>query len=185
MSQVNMTVTLSSAVGIALSVNPTVIILSPTKTSAYVTLYINDATAWTVSKTTNLIITPSDTTYSASVSIPLLAVSSSSSTPIITLTTSTTTKKSATFSIGCSEEGRIIYHVSRLFTYNNTACTMNITDIRSWSQQTSLDGLRVSETYYDCQDQIAVVNVVTKGTPQSIQINGLLASYAYTIQAFC
>lgn len=103
MSQVNMTVTLSSNVGISLRTNPTIIFFYPTKVTAYINLYINDATLWTVGKTTNLVITPQGSTYAAGVSIPLNAVTAVSGTPAFSLTTGTINKKSATFSITCSE----------------------------------------------------------------------------------
>ncbi len=97
-----MTVTLSSNVGISLRINPTIVYFYPTKVTAYITLYINDATLWTVGKTTNLIITPQGTTYAAPISIPLNAVVAPSGTPTFTLTTGTITKKDATFTASCS-----------------------------------------------------------------------------------
>ena len=103
MSQVNMTVTLSSNVGISLRTNPTIIYFYPTKFTAYINLYINDATLWTVGKTTNLVITPQDTTYAAGISIPLNAVAAVSGTPSFSLNTGTLNKKSASFSMTCSE----------------------------------------------------------------------------------
>ena len=103
MSQVNMTVTLSSNVGISLRTNPTIIFFYPTKVTAFINLYINDATLWTVGKTTNLVITPQGSTYAAGVSIPLNAVTAVSGSPAFSLTTGTLNKKSATFSMTCSE----------------------------------------------------------------------------------
>lgn len=133
MSEVNMTVTLSSSVGVSLRINPTVIYFYPTKITAYINLYINDATLWTVGKTTNLVITPQDSTYKTGVSIPLLAVVAPTATPTLSLTTGTVNKKDATFTVTCSEEGKLIYHVSRYFSYNTTACAMDADSIRSWS----------------------------------------------------
>ena len=47
MNEVNMTVTLSSTnVGVALKILPTIIYFYPTKTTAYINLYINDQTQW-------------------------------------------------------------------------------------------------------------------------------------------
>jgi len=103
MSQVNMTVTLSSSVGISLRINPTIIYFYPTKITAYINLYINDATLWTVGKTTNLVITPQGTTYASGISIPLNAVITPTATPILTLTTGTINKKDATFTGTCTE----------------------------------------------------------------------------------
>lgn len=103
MSQVNMTVTLSSNVGISLRTNPTIIYFYPDKVTAYINLYINDATLWTVGKTTNLVITPQGSTYAAGVSIPLNAVAAVSGIPTFSLTTGTINKKDATFTITCGE----------------------------------------------------------------------------------
>ena len=103
MSQVNMTVTLSSNVGISLRTNPTIIYFYPTKVTAFINLYINDATLWTVGKTTNLVITPQGSTYAAGFSIPLNAVTAVSGSPAFSLTTGTLNKKSTAFSVTCSE----------------------------------------------------------------------------------
>ncbi len=150
MSQVNMTVTLSSSVGVSLRINPTIIYFYPTKVTAYINLYINDATLWTVGQTTNLVITPQDSTYAAAASIPLNAITAPTGTPTITVATGTINKKDASFVVTCSEEGKLLYHVSRYFSYNTTACSLNATDIKTWSAAASIDGLRVSETYYQC-----------------------------------
>lgn len=139
-----MNISLSSAVGLSLRVNPTVVQFYPTKVVAYINLYINDATLWTVGRTTNLIITPQGSTFASGATIPLNAVAASSNVPTLTITTQTTTQKTITFNIKCSEEGRFIYHVSRYFSYNQTACSMNISNIQTWSSQSSIDGLRVS-----------------------------------------
>ncbi len=103
MSQVNMTVTISSNVGISLRINPTIVYFYPNKVTAYIDLYINDATLWTVGKTTNIVITPQGNTYASSVSIPLNAVTAPTGTPTFTLNTVTVNKKDATFSVSCSE----------------------------------------------------------------------------------
>jgi hypothetical protein len=97
-----MNISLSSAVGISLRVNPTVIQFYPTKVVAYINLYINDATLWTVGRTTNLVITPQGSTFASGTTIPLNAVVASSNIPTLTLTTQTTTKKSITFNAKCS-----------------------------------------------------------------------------------
>lgn len=70
--------------------------------------------------------------------------------------------------------------MSRYFSYNTTACTLDNDTIKYWSGQSSIDGLRVSETYYDCQDQITVINVA-KNVASVVNVLGLEASYAYTI----
>lgn len=139
-----MTVTLSSSVGVSLRINPTVINFYPTKVTAYINLYINDATLWTVGQTTNLVITPQGSTYAAASTIPLNAIAAPSGAPTISVTTGTINKKDASFSVTCSEEGKLLYHVSRFFSYNITACSLNSTDIKTWSTAASIDGLRVS-----------------------------------------
>ena len=48
MNEVNMTVTLSSNVGIALKLSPTIIYFYPSKTTAFINLFINDQTSWIV-----------------------------------------------------------------------------------------------------------------------------------------
>jgi len=97
-----MTVTLSTSVGVALRVNPTVVYFYPTKATAFINLYINDATLWTVGAATNLVITPQGSTYSAGRTIPLNAVVAPTATPTISLATTTINKKDATFSATCS-----------------------------------------------------------------------------------
>lgn len=54
MSEVNLTVTLSSSVGLALQNVPTKIKFYPHKTSATIDLYVNDDTLWKQGSTTNL-----------------------------------------------------------------------------------------------------------------------------------
>ncbi len=139
-----MTVTLSTSVGVSLRINPTVILFYPTKVTAYINLYINDATQWTVGRTTNLVITPQDSTYAAATSIPLNAVAAPQGAPVITAITGTIAKKEANFTVTCSEQGKLLYHVSRFFSYNITACSLNSTQIKTWSASASIDGLRVS-----------------------------------------
>lgn len=144
-----MTVTLSSSVGISLRNNPTVIKFYPEKTSAEIELYINDDTLWLLGTTTNLILTPQNTnTYASAVSIPLTAAAAVTGVPTLTLTVPSTGLKTATFTVSCSEHGRFVYHISREFAYNTTACSLSIDNIAHWIQQSSIDGLRVDETYY-------------------------------------
>lgn len=88
-----MSVTLSTSVGVSLRINPAVIFFYPTKVTAYINLYINDATQWTVGQTTNLVITPQDSTYAAAASIPLNAVAAPGGAPVITVVTGTIDKK--------------------------------------------------------------------------------------------
>jgi hypothetical protein len=98
-----MTVSLSSSVGVSLRINPTIIFFYPTKVTAYINLYINDATLWTVGKTTNLVITPQDSTYASGISIPLNAVAAPTAVPTLSLVAGTINKKDATFTVTCSE----------------------------------------------------------------------------------
>ena len=63
--------------------------------------------------------------------------------------------------------------MSRKYPYNTTACSLEISDISSWVEQSSIDGLRVDETYYECQDEIGQVSIVTPGTLQQLTITGL------------
>lgn len=103
MSEVNMTVSLSSSVGISLRINPTIIYFYPTRVNAYINLYINDATLWTVGKTTNLVITPQGSTYASGISIPLNAVVAPTGAPTLNLAMGLVNKKDATFTATCSE----------------------------------------------------------------------------------
>ena len=103
MSQVDFTVTLSTSVGISLRNNPTTISFYPGKVVATVDLYINDATVWVATTTTNLVFTPSNTdTYASGVSIPLTAVAAAG-TPAMTLLTDSTNLTTASFNVTCSE----------------------------------------------------------------------------------
>lgn len=103
MSQVNLTATLSSTIGLSLRNNPTIIQLYPEKVTATISLYINDATLWIVGATTNIVITPSDTnTYSGAATIPIVAVASVTSSPTATLVSSSVALKSALFQVSCS-----------------------------------------------------------------------------------
>lgn len=103
MSQVNLTVTLSSTIGLSLRNNPTIIQLYPEKITATISLYINDATLWVVGATTNLVITPADTnTYAGAATIPIVAVASVTASPTATLTSSSVALKSAVFQVSCS-----------------------------------------------------------------------------------
>jgi hypothetical protein len=145
MSQVDFTVTLSSAIGISLRTNPTVISFYPGSLQATINLYINDATLWLLGATTNLVFTAasSQTTYASGVSIPLLAVAAPG-TPLTTVAVGPVTVDSLSFTATCTEHGKFIYHLSRSFTYNATACFLNQTMIRYWMAQSSLSSLRVN-----------------------------------------
>lgn len=103
MSQVDFTVTISSAVGISLRTNPTVISFYPGKLQAIIALYINDATLWVVGTNTNLVFTPSSsqTTYASGVTIALQAVAAPG-TPATTLTASTIGLTSLAYNVACS-----------------------------------------------------------------------------------
>ena len=147
MSQVSMTVTLQTAEGISLKNNPTVINFYPEKTSATINLQINDATLWTVGKAVVMRITPNNAnTYANYADITLNAVASSSNTPTVDIVTapSGSGKKTFVFNVQCSEFGKFIYHVSRKFTYNTTACTLTAAEMKYWLEQSSIDGLRVT-----------------------------------------
>ena len=103
MSQVDFTVTLSTSVGISLRNNPTTISFYPGKVVATVDLYINDATVWVATTTTNLVFTPSNTnTYASGVSIPLTAVAAAG-TPAMTLLADSTNLTTVSFNVTCSE----------------------------------------------------------------------------------
>jgi len=145
MSQVSFTVTLSTAVGISLKTNPTIISFYPSNTIATIALYINDATQWTIGKTTSLTFTPTSntTTYASGASLPLTAVAAPNI-PVTTFTLQTAALSSLSFNIKCSEEGSFVYHLSRSFTYNSSACSLNVTQIGSWLSQSALTSLRVS-----------------------------------------
>lgn len=102
LSKVDMNVTLSSAVGISLRINPTVVSFYPTKIVASIVLYINDATLWTVGSTTNLVITPTTVgTYASGAIITLNGVATGL-TPTLTLTSSASTVKQLSFNVKCS-----------------------------------------------------------------------------------
>ena len=98
-----MTVSLSSSVGISLRINPTIIYFYPTRVTAFINLYINDATLWTVGKTTNLVITPQGSTYATGISIPLNAIIAPTGAPTLTLAMGVINKKHTTFTASCSE----------------------------------------------------------------------------------
>lgn len=145
MSQVDFTVTISSSIGISLQTNPTIISFYPAKVQAQVNLYINDATLWVLGATTNLVFTPSasQSTFASGVSIPLTAVAAPGTTTL-TLTLNSVTLTTQKFNVKCSEEGKFVYHLSRGFSYNATACYLNQTQIKYWLGQSSLNSLRVT-----------------------------------------
>lgn len=145
MSQVSFTVTLSSSVGISLTTNPTVVSFYPGNTIATIALYINDATQWVVSATTNLVFTPTATTtsYATGTTVTLTAVAAPG-VPVTTFTFNSATTTSLAFNMMCSEQGSFIYHLSRSFTYNASACALTVANIGTWLAQSSLNGLRVS-----------------------------------------
>jgi hypothetical protein len=106
MSQVSFTVALTSSVGISLTTNPTVISFYPGNTIATVSLYINDATQWTVGATTSLsfIPTASTTTYATSPTTTVsLTATAAPGIPVTTLTLTTATLNSLTFNVKCSQ----------------------------------------------------------------------------------
>lgn len=104
MSQVSFTVTLSTAVGVSLKINPTVISFYPGNNVATIALYINDATQWVLGATTNLTFTPTatTTTYASGTSIPLTATAAPG-VPATTLTSNSTNINSLVFDVSCSE----------------------------------------------------------------------------------
>ena len=104
MSQVSFTVTLSSAVGIALKKSPTTISFYPGNTVALVDLFISDATLWVVGATTNLVFTPtaSTTTYAGGTTLPLNAVAAPGI-PVTTLVLNTPSLNSLSYDITCTE----------------------------------------------------------------------------------
>lgn len=160
MSQVSFTVTLSSSVGISMKTNPTVISFFPQNNVANIALFINDATQWVVGATTNLVFTPTatTTTYASGTTVPLQAVAAPG-VPTATMSATTLGINSLAYNVQCTEEGKFIYHLSRSFSYNLSACNMTATSIKTWLLQSSLNGLRVSESYYQCDDVISAINV--------------------------
>lgn len=186
MSQVNLTVTLPLGVGLTLRYNPTIIQFYPDKTSATISMYVNDATVWTQNSTTNMTITPANSnTYAGPAIIPIVATAPVVSSPTLTLAINTTGLKSATFQVSCSEQGRFVYHISREFSYNLTACSLDISSIENWIRQSSISGLRVNEIYYVCEDQLVMANVNSPGVAQTITVANLRASTAYNIEGYC
>jgi hypothetical protein len=185
MSQIDFTVTLSSAVGISQRTNPTVISFYPGKLQAIIALYINDATLWVVGTSTNLIFTPasSQTTYASGTSIPLQAVTAPG-TPTTTLTAGAVGLTSLAYNVACSEQGKFIYHLSRSFSYNASACALNQTQVGYWLSQTSLNSLRVTESYYQCSDVIGAINVVAN-VSQVLTLSNLATSTAYQLDGYC
>ena len=94
MSEVNLTVTLPPSIGLTLRFNPTIIQFYPEKTSATISLFINDDTQWRLGSTTNLTITPANTnTYASPVLIPLVATGSVVGNPTLSLTSNSTSYK--------------------------------------------------------------------------------------------
>jgi len=185
MSQVDFTVTLSSAVGISLRTNPTVVSFYPGKLQAIIVLNINDATLWVVGATTNIIFTPaaSQSTYATGVTIPLQAVAAAG-TPATTLTAGAVSLTSLAYSVACSEHGKFVYHLSRSFSYNASACLLNQTQTAFWLGQSSLNSLRVSESFYQCGDLIGALNVVAN-VSQVLTLSKLASSTAYQLNGFC
>jgi invasion protein IalB len=168
-----------------LRTNPTVISFYPEKIQAIVVLYINDATLWVFGATTNLIFTPasSQTTYANGISIPLVAVAASG-TQTTTLTASTVGQTSLTYNVVCSQYGKFVYHLARSFSYNASACALNQTQMGYWLSQSSLDSLRVSESYYQCSDAIGALNVAA-GVSQTLTLSNLYSSTAYQLDGYC
>lgn len=92
-----------------------------------------------------LTITPNDlNTYAGAATVTLNAVASSNNVPVLTMNLGTAGKKDYSFGIRCSEYGKFIYHVSRRFSYNSTACSLTTDEIKYWIQQASIDALRVT-----------------------------------------
>jgi hypothetical protein len=185
MSQVSFTVGLSSSVGISLRSNPTTVSFYQDNHVATVNLFINDATAWVVGTTTNLTFTPTTntTTYAAGASILLQAVTAPGI-PVVTLALNTATVNSLSFDVSCSEQGKFVYHLSRSFTYNLTACNLTNLEISSWLSQSSLNGLRVSESYYQCKDVISAINIEAN-TTTTLLLSNLESSTAYQLEGYC
>ena len=185
MSQVSFTVTLSSSVGVSLKTNPTTISFYPGNNVAIVNLYINDATLWVVGATTNLVFTPtaSTTTYAGGTTLPLTAVAAPG-VPSTTLVLNTPTLNSISYDVTCTQQGKFIYHLSRSFDYNLTACTLTSTQMNSWLSQSSLNGLRVSESYYKCNDVISAINIQANVTT-TLTVRSLESSTKYMMTGFC
>jgi hypothetical protein len=186
MTNINITVTIQAGTGLSLQRNPTVITFYPKQTSASIALYIDDATLWVSGRTTTLTLTPAST-YSGSASVTLTCVAAQVGTPTATVTpiSGLTQKKFYTFNVQCSHFGYFIYHIERTFTYNTTACSLSAQQIRNYAFASTTTGLRLAETYFDCQDQFGILNIPTINTNTPLTINGLKTTTDYKLTGFC
>jgi hypothetical protein len=184
-TSVNMSVTIP-ANGLSLQSNSTVITFYPGQPSAQILLYIDDVVKWQAGSTTTLTITPS-TMFSGNINVTLTCVAAVSGAPTGTITpiSNPLQKKYYTFNIQCSQFGNFFYHIERTFTYNSTACSLEVPEIRNYATASSTLGLRVTETYFDCQDQFGVINVPAINTNTLLTINNLKTTTAYRITGFC
>lgn len=186
MTNVNVTVTIQAGTGLSLQRNPTVITFYPKQTSASIPLYIDDATLWVAGVTTTLTLTPA-TTYSGTATVTLTCVAAQAGTPTVTVAaiSNPAQKKYYTFNAQCSHYGYFIYHIERTFTYNTSACTLSLQQIRNYAYASSTSGLRVTETYFDCQDQFGVLNIPAINTNTPLTVSGLKTGTDYRLTGFC
>lgn len=56
--------------------------------------------------------------------------------------------------------------------------------IKCWLGQSSLNSLRVSESYYNCEDVISATNMAG-GTLKTISLSDLESSTTYKLTAYC
>lgn len=145
MTNINMTVTILSGRGLSLQRDPTIITFYPGQISASIPLYIDDVILWVAGQTTTLTLTPAST-YLNAATVTLTCVASQVGAPTATITpiSAVTQKKFYTFNVQCTQFGYFIYHVERTFTYNTTACSLTLQQIRSYALASSTSGLRVT-----------------------------------------
>jgi hypothetical protein len=145
MTTVNMSVTIPTDNGISLISNPSIITFYPSQPSASIMLYIDDSTKWTVGATTTLILTPSSS-YSGTVTLTLTGVASGASptSGSVSSIANGLQQKYYTFNVQCNSYGYFYYHIERTFTYNSSACSLNLTQIKSYALASSISGIRVT-----------------------------------------
>jgi hypothetical protein len=144
-TNINMTVTVQSGTGLSLQTNPTVATFYASQPSATIGLFIDDGTLWVPGQTATLTLTPAST-FSGTATVVLTCVTAQAGTPTATLTpiSNILQKKYYTFNVQCSQFGNFIYHVERTFTYNSTACSLTVDQIKSYALASTISGLRVS-----------------------------------------
>lgn len=185
-TSVNMTVTIQSSTGLALNSNPFIITFYSGQPSATIGMSIDDGNLWVAGRTSVLTLTPASG-YSGTASVTLTCVAAQTGTPTATITATVTAGqyKSYTFNAQCSQNGYFFYHVERVFTYNSTACNLDLAQIKSYALASSTSGLRVTETYFDCQDKFGIIYIPTINSNTPFTVSNLQTSTAYRITGFC